>query len=72
MFTLAAYRSIFSDPVKVRFFLNSYLVAGVVTLLTVLIAILTAYAFSRYKFRVQEPAQHLSSSARRPSRRSRF
>ena len=28
-FTLGAYRTIFSDPVKVRFFLNSYLVAGV-------------------------------------------
>src|SRR6188768_1940324 len=51
VFTLEAYRSIFSDPSKVRFFLNSYLVAGVVTLLTVAIAILTAYAFSRYKFR---------------------
>jgi multiple sugar transport system permease protein len=49
--TLMAYRSIFSDPAKVRFFLNSYLVAGVVTLLTVAIAILTAYAFSRYSFR---------------------
>ena len=50
-FTLVAYRSIFGDPAKVRFFINSYLVAGVVTLLTLLIAILTAYAFSRYTFR---------------------
>ena len=39
-FTLMAYRSIFGDPAKVRFFLNSYLVAGVVTFLTVVIAIL--------------------------------
>ena len=54
-FTLAAYRSIFSDPAKVRFFLNSYLVAGVVTFLTVVIAILTAYAFSRYSFRFKNP-----------------
>ena len=30
-FTLVAYRSIFGDPAKVRFFINSYLVAGVVT-----------------------------------------
>jgi multiple sugar transport system permease protein len=52
-FTLVAYRSIFSDPTKVRFFINSYLVAGVVTLLTLLIAILTAYAFSRYTFRLK-------------------
>jgi len=49
-FTMIAYRSIFDDPTKVRFFLNSYLVAGVVTVLTVLIAILTAYGFSRYSF----------------------
>lgn len=49
--TLEAYYSIFNDPQKVRFFINSYLVAGVVTLLTVLIAILTAYGFSRYNFR---------------------
>jgi multiple sugar transport system permease protein len=51
VFTSVAYRAIFSDPTKVRFFLNSYLVAGVVTLLTLLVAILTAYAFSRYNFR---------------------
>jgi len=50
-FTLEAYDSIFADPTKVRFFINSYLVAGVVTLLTVLIAIMSAYAFSRYSFR---------------------
>lgn len=50
-FTLHAYESIFSDPVKIRFFINSYLVAGVVTLLTLLIAIVTAYGFSRYSFR---------------------
>jgi len=50
-FTLSAYRSIFSDPTKVRFFLNSYLVAALVTVLTVLVAIVTAYGFSRYTFR---------------------
>ena len=54
-FTLAAYWTIFADPVKVRFFLNSYLVAGVVTCLTVAIATLTAYAFSRYSFRGKNP-----------------
>ena len=50
-FTISAYLSIFNDPSKVRFFINSYLVAGVVTLLTLGIAILTAYGFSRYSFR---------------------
>jgi multiple sugar transport system permease protein len=49
-FTIKAYRSIFSNPEKVRFFLNSYLVAGAVTLLTLFIAILTAYGFSRFSF----------------------
>jgi multiple sugar transport system permease protein len=49
-FTDVAYLSIFADPTKIRFFLNSYLVAGVVTILTVLIAIMTAYGFSRYSF----------------------
>ena len=53
--TLDAYRAIFSDPAKIRFFLNSYLVAGVVTALTIAIATLTAYAFSRYTFRFKNP-----------------
>lgn len=51
VFTLEAYTAIFSDSEKLRFFFNSYLVAGVVTALTLLIAILTAYAFSRFNFR---------------------
>jgi multiple sugar transport system permease protein len=50
-FTLEAYASIFNDPVKLRFFFNSYFVAGVVTVLTVLIALLAAYGFSRFNFR---------------------
>ena len=50
-FTLAAYGAIFGDPTKVRFFVNSYFVALVVTALTVLLAIVTAYGFSRYTFR---------------------
>lgn len=49
-FTIAAYEAIFSDPVKLRFFFNSYLVAAVVTLLTVIIATLAAYSFSRYEY----------------------
>lgn len=53
--TFDAYRAIFSEPTKIRFFINSYLVAGVVTLLTLVIATLTAYAFSRYTFRFKNP-----------------
>ncbi|MFC7579649.1 carbohydrate ABC transporter permease [Schaalia naturae] len=48
--TFEAYAEILHDPEKIRFFLNSYLVAGSVTLLTVLVAVLAAFAFSRYEF----------------------
>jgi len=54
-FTLDAYRAILMNPVKVRFFLNSYLVATVVTVLTLLVAIVAAYSFSRYTFRLKKP-----------------
>ena len=54
-FTLKAYNSIFSSPMKVRFFLNSYLVAMVVTLLTLFVAILAGYSFSRYSFKLKKP-----------------
>lgn len=50
-FSFAAYGRILGDPVKVRFFINSYFVALSVTLLTLLVAILAAYALSRYQFR---------------------
>ena len=49
--TLSAYRAIFASPTKIRFFINSYLVAGAVTLATLLVAILSAFCFSRYTFR---------------------
>jgi multiple sugar transport system permease protein len=49
-FTLDAYTTIFTDPVKVRFFLNSYFVSISVTLLTLLVAVLAAFAFSRFEF----------------------
>lgn len=50
-FSLDSYVSIFTDPEKVRFFLNSYIVAGSVTVLTLIVAIQAAYAFSRFEFR---------------------
>ena len=49
-FSFGAYTAILSDPTKVRFFVNSYIVSLSVTLLTLLVAILAAYAFSRYVF----------------------
>ncbi|MDR1104973.1 MAG: carbohydrate ABC transporter permease [Treponema sp.] len=51
VFTLKPYISIFLSPFKLRFFLNSYLVAVSVTALTLFIAILSGFGFSRYKFR---------------------
>lgn len=49
--TLEAYRKIFSNPEKIRFFVNSYFVAMTVTLVTLFISMLTAYGFSRYEFK---------------------
>jgi multiple sugar transport system permease protein len=49
-FSFDAYISILSDPVKLRFFANSYLVALSVTALTLTVSVLAAYAFSRYEF----------------------
>ena len=54
-YTLKAYHSIFSSPMKVRFFLNSYLVATVVTFLTLFVAILAGYSFSRHSFKLKKP-----------------
>lgn len=50
-FSLAAYQAIFNDSKKIRFFVNSYFVSFTVTILTLFIAILAAYGFSRYNFR---------------------
>jgi multiple sugar transport system permease protein len=54
-FSLYAYTTILTDPSKVRFFINSYVVALSVTALTLLVAILAAYAFSRFEFRFKKP-----------------
>ncbi len=50
-FSFDAYAAILSDPEAVRFFVNSYIVAGAVTILTLFVAIQAAYAFSRFEFR---------------------
>ncbi|MEN0022447.1 carbohydrate ABC transporter permease [Microbacterium sp. LWO14-1.2] len=50
-FSFDAYVAIFTNPETMRFFLNSYVVAGSVTILTLLVAIQAAYAFSRFEFR---------------------
>ncbi|QPL05610.1 MULTISPECIES: carbohydrate ABC transporter permease [Actinomyces] len=48
--SFAAYLSIFHDPEKIRFFVNSYLVALTVTALTLVVGIMAGYAFSRFEF----------------------
>ncbi|MBZ4486804.1 carbohydrate ABC transporter permease [Microbacterium sp. cx-55] len=50
-FSFDAYAAILTNPETVRFFINSYVVAGAVTILTLLVAIQAAYAFSRFEFR---------------------
>ena len=57
-FSFDAYTTILTDPEKVRFFINSYVVSLSVTALTLLVAILAAYAFSRFEFRGKRIAQH--------------
>ncbi|WP_088318797.1 carbohydrate ABC transporter permease [Kineosporia sp. R_H_3] len=54
-FSFDAYTTIVTDPVKVRFFVNSYVVALSVTLLTLVVAVLAAYAFSRFEFPFKRP-----------------
>lgn len=49
-FSLDSYLAVLSDPIKVRFFVNSYIVAGCVVIVTLFIGILAAYAFSRFDF----------------------
>lgn len=50
-FSLDAYTAVLTDPASLRFFANSYIVALSVTALTLVVAVLTGYAFSRYEFR---------------------
>ena len=49
-FSFDAYLEILGNGAQLRFFLNSYIVALSVTALTLLVAILAGYAFSRFTF----------------------
>lgn len=53
-FFFEPYISIFSDPTKLRFFLNSYLVSLLVTALTLIVGILAGYGLSRYDFKLKK------------------
>ena len=58
-FSAGAYLAVFTNPEKVRFSVNSYLVSGMVTLLTLLVGILGGYSFSRYTFFFKKPLNML-------------
>jgi multiple sugar transport system permease protein len=53
-FSLDAYTEILGNSTQLRFFLNSYIVAIAVTVLTLLVAILAGFAFSRFTFPFQK------------------
>jgi multiple sugar transport system permease protein len=50
-FSLASYVAVLTNPQQLRFFFNSYLISGLVTVFTVIVGILAGYSFSRYNFR---------------------
>ncbi len=49
-FNIQSYIAVLTDPEKLRFFANSYIVAACVVAITLVIGILAAYAFSRFNF----------------------
>jgi len=54
-FSGSAFKAVFDNPEEIRFFVNSYAVGLSVTALTILVAIVAAFALSRYKFALREP-----------------
>ena len=58
-FSFSAYLAVVTDPEKVRFFVNSYLVSTLVTLCTLIVGILAGYSFSRYQFTFKKPLNML-------------
>jgi trehalose/maltose transport system permease protein len=57
--TLAHYQQVFTDPAFMRALLNSTIVAGSVTLLSLVIGSLAAYALGRLRFRGRLPVLYL-------------
>ena len=54
-FSFSAFTSVFDSSEEIRFFVNSYVVGLCVTALTILVAIVAAFALSRFQFRLREP-----------------
>jgi multiple sugar transport system permease protein len=53
-FSFDAYKTIITNPEKVRFFTNSYIISISVTIFTLIVAILAAYSFSRYDYKLKK------------------
>jgi multiple sugar transport system permease protein len=58
-FSASAFAAVFDDPQDVRFFVNSYVVGLCVTVLTLLVAVVAAFALSRHQFLLREPLKVL-------------
>lgn len=58
-FSMSAYAAVLTNPEKVRFFINSYFVALLVTLFTLAVGCLAGYSFSRYNFFFKKPLNML-------------
>ncbi len=58
-FSLITYVKVLSNPEKVRFFINSYLVSMLVTICTLIVGVFAGYSFSRYNFRLKKPLNML-------------
>jgi multiple sugar transport system permease protein len=50
-FSLSPYIAVLTNPVQLGYFANSYIVALSVTAITLVVALLTAFVFSRFEFR---------------------
>ena len=58
-FSGSAFNAVFDNPEEIRFFVNSYAVGLSVTAVTLMVAIVAAFALSRYKFALREPLKVL-------------
>ena len=54
-FSANAYQVVLTNPEKLRFFFNSYLVSILVTIFTLIVGTLAGYSFSRYDFIFKKP-----------------
>jgi len=50
VFTLEAYKNVLTDQRYLKYFLNSYIVGMIVTIVSTIIGIMAGYGLSRYKF----------------------